>query len=133
MNAEQAGLLVGLPYKEGSFGPDDFNCWGLLNFVQREYFNVTMPIAPLGDAEGCLALAKNCLETEVWARVEIPQHGDGALMRGGNDPHVGVYLEIDGGGILHALEGEGVVFTHLPSLNHCGFGRTTYYRFKHDD
>lgn len=130
MNEKQAAELIGIPYAPGAFGPDEFNCWGLLHYVQRNYFGVNLPEAPVGDQAACLAIARNCMETNLWLKVQEPMHGDGALLRDGSDPHVGVYLNFEGGGILHAVEGEGVVFTHLRSLNNLGYGRTTFYRFR---
>ena len=63
-----------------------------------------------------------------WEIADSPAHGDGVLLRDGNDPHVGIYLDLDGGGVLHALEGKGVVFTALRDLNFLGFARPTFYR-----
>lgn len=132
MNAEQADSFVGLPYEEGAFGPHSFNCWGLLHYVQRWYFGVLLPVVPIGNAEKCHAMFKDKVEGGAWSLSAAPSHGDGALMRSGSRPHVGIYLDIDGGGILHALEGVGVVFTTLDQLNSQGFGRTKYYGFTNE-
>jgi len=128
MILEEVEAYLGIPYKEGSFGPDSYNCWGLLHHIQKTYFNTDLPIAPIGDAERCQRMFKDRVEAKVWAIVENPVHGDGALMRPGKNPHVGIYLDFDGGGILHALEGIGVVFTPCVDLNYHGFGRVKYYR-----
>jgi len=130
MNADEVNSLCGCEYKAGSFGPPEngFNCWGLLHYVQKHYFSVKMPVAPIGDRETCLRMFADRVEAKVWAHVEKPSHGDGALMREGKNPHVGIYLDIDGGGILHALEGMGVIFTPCQDLNYHGFGRVKYYR-----
>lgn len=132
MTADEADCYVGLPYKEGSYGPDNYNCWGLLYHVQRTYFAVDMPMAPIGDPDKLRHMFADHINASVWALVEKPKHGDGALMRSGDNPHVGIYLDIDGGGILHALEGVGVVFTTLDQLNVVGFARTKYYRLNND-
>lgn len=128
MNSHDANFLIGLPYEEGSFGPDTFNCWGLLYYVQQNYFKIQMPMAPLGDAQACKELFNTKLSTGDWVRLEQPLHGCGALMRGGETPHVGIYLDIDGGGILHAMEGVGVIWTPVYKLRSLSFGRTQYYR-----
>lgn len=128
MNSHDVNFLVGLPYEKGSFGPESFNCWGLLYFVQLNYFKVQIPFAPLEDSEGCRKLFDDQLGQGSWARLERPEHGCGALMRGGETPHVGIYLDIDGGGILHAMEGVGVIWTPFYKLRSLSFGRTQYYR-----
>ncbi len=134
MNAEQINSLVGLPYKEGSFGPaeEGFFCWGLLFYVQEAYYGVRMPKAPIGDAEACVKMHEDLLVRHVWETIQNPVDGCGALLRGGQRPHVGVYLSNEGGGILHALEGVGVVFTPVSELASYGFGRTRYYRLSND-
>ncbi|CPK74677.1 Uncharacterised protein [Bordetella pertussis] len=57
-----------------------------------------------------------------------PEHGDGVLLRAGNDPHVGIYLDLDGGGVLHAMEGRGVIFSPMRALVTMGFSQPTFYR-----
>ena len=119
---------LGKPHKPGGEGPDAYDCWHLLRHLQAKHFNVEMPIAPIGDEDACLALFKGKVESGDWSTLAIPEHGCGALLRGGRWPHVGIYLNLDGGGILHAMEGPGVIWTRLPNLRTMGFGRTTYYR-----
>lgn len=130
MNSEDINHFIGLPYEEGSFGPDSFNCWGLLYFVQRNYFKVSMPSAPIGDSEACKTMFESQLQSGAWASITSPTHGCGALMRGGESPHVGIYLDIDAGGILHAMEGVGVIWTPIYQLRALNFGRTKYYRLE---
>lgn len=128
MNAEQAQKYIGLPWEKDGVGPDAYNCWMLLRHLLKEYFERNLPLAPIGDEEACREIHAECVANGSWEVVEVPEHGDAVLMKGGNNPHVGMYLNIDGGGILHAMEGVGVVFTPLSSLRRYGFGRVKYYR-----
>lgn len=128
MNLAQIMPYIGIPHKPGGEGPAHYDCWHLLRHLQSEYFGVEMPVAPIGDEEACLALFKDKTATGDWVHVDQPRHGDCALLRGGMWPHVGIYLDIDGGGVLHSMEGPGVIWTRLPRLRALGFGRTTYYR-----
>ncbi|MBD4208184.1 peptidoglycan endopeptidase [Xanthomonas citri pv. citri] len=121
---------IGLPWKSGATGPDEYDCWGLLRHIQLQYFGIVLPLIVVGDESGCRDMFDEKINNREWVPVVTPRHGDGVLLRGGDLPHVGVYLDLDGGGILHALEGVGVVFTHARSLPAMGFGRTTYYRFE---
>lgn len=132
MTADDAEDLIGLPYGEGSFGPNSYNCWGLLHYVQGQYFGVRMPKAPIGDAGRCHKMFRDHVTAGVWALTDSPTHGDGALLRGGNEPHVGVYLDFDGGGILHSMRGAGVIFTSVSELYKFGFSKVKYYRLKND-
>lgn len=128
MNAAQAQEYIGLPWASDGVGPDAYNCWNLLRHLLDEYFNRHLPEAPVGDEEACRLIHAECIANGSWEVVQFPQHGDAVLMKDGSNPHVGLYLDIDGGGILHSMEGVGVVFTPLQSLRRVGFGRVKYYR-----
>jgi hypothetical protein len=68
-------------------------------------------------------------ERQNWHAVETPKEGDVALLRQSRHPiHVGVWLDVDGGGILHAVQGAGVVFQSLNNLNMTGWKIENYYR-----
>lgn len=130
MNANDVNEYVGLPWESGACGPDSYNCWGLLKVVQEVHFNTPMPDLVMGDEEGIVAAYSEKMRTGAWKIVDTPRHGDGALLRAGSHPHVGVWLDIDGGGVLHSLEGTGVIFTLSANLNSLGFGSTQYYRLR---
>lgn len=128
MTADQARKYIGLPWVAGGRGPEAYDCWGLLKHCRDTYFDVGLPDAPIGDEAACRQLFATKSERGDWTPVAIPEHGDPALLRGGRSPHVGIYLDIDGGGILHSLEGHGIIFTYVARLRSLGFGRTTFYR-----
>ncbi len=132
MTADDVIPYLMLPHRPGATGPDAYDCWNLLRHLLKTHFNTTLPDAPIGDEQACLALFKERCESGDWQAVASPAHGDPALLRGGTYPHVGIYLDLDGGGILHAMEGSGVIWTKLPQLRAFGFGRTVFYRVKHD-
>jgi hypothetical protein len=123
--------LIGIPYSDTGMLPEDgFNCWGLLLYVQSRYFGRQLPTIPLGDADKTLAIHHESIHNGSYALVLSPLHGDAVLLRGGNCPHVGVWLEIDGGGVLHSLGGVGVVFTPKHRLNSMGYSRLVFYRVR---
>jgi len=126
MNAADVNRYIGLPWRLGARGPDAYDCWGLLRHCRAVYFADSIPDVELGDQARALYAHK--MRSGQWRIVSTPEHGDGVLLRHGNDPHVGLYLDLDGGGVLHALEGCGVVFTALAALKPLGFGRPTFYR-----
>lgn len=128
MKAEQIVPYVGLPWKKGADGPDAYDCWGLLRHIQLEYFNTYVPLVTIGDADECKQTLKNQLDSGVWRETKTPLHGDGVLLKAGNDPHVGVFLDVDGGRILHSIQGFGVTFSPLRNLPGMGYGRVKYYQ-----
>lgn len=127
MTADDINRYVGLPWQSGATGPHAFNCWGLLQHVQREYFGVELPDLVFGDAAREAYAAR--LHSGDWEAVAQPFHGAGVLLRGGDDPHVGIWLDVDGSGVLHSIEGAGVIWTVRSRLRLMGFSRTQYYRF----
>ncbi|WP_081080567.1 NlpC/P60 family protein [Burkholderia cepacia] len=128
MTADEINRYVGRPWVAGARGPDAFDCWGLLSWVQREHFGVVLPERSL-DPDAMRDRYREYVEAGRWRIAPRPVHGCGVLLRGGDQPHVGVYLKNDGGGVLHASEGVGVVFTLKRYLAEAGYARATWYEF----
>lgn len=121
---------VGRPYEPGAQGPDAFDCWGLFRWVQRAHFGRDVPLIVAADHEDGDALAALFLqhaESGRWRRVERPAHGDGVLIR--RPMHAGIWLDFDGGGVLHAVRGSGVIFTRDAAWYLSGFGRREWRGF----
>lgn len=122
--------LVGLPWEAGAQGPHAYDCWGLFRHVQREVFGIEVPIVVAADYDDPHVLTDLFARHEErarWALIEAPVHGAGVLVRA--PLHVGVWLDVDGGGVLHSVRGAGVVFTSDASWAASGFGRRQFYRF----
>lgn len=122
-------------YMEGGYtwaidgdGPTAFNCWNFLRHIQRKHFRKELPEALLDNEEFLRAMFVENMQAGVWQPVYPPNHGDAVLLKGGSDPHVGVYLDIDGGMVLHAMRGFNILATPLRNLSMLSFGRVIYYR-----
>lgn len=119
---------LGKGYRRDGQGPDEWGCWYLLRHCLSEHFDTKLPLAPLGDLRGCKELYSSRVRSGSWVAIKEPLHGSPTLMRGGREPHVGLYLDIDGGGILHSLEGVGVVFTTIQACHAMGFCDLKFYK-----
>ena len=122
---------IGLPWVAGAQGPDDFDCMSFFKFVQGRHFNIDVPsiIAPDYDDPACLVqLFGTHAERKRWPRIEKPEHGCAVIIR--SPLHIGTWLDIDGGGVLHSMRGCGVVFTHDAAWPASGLGRREFFRFK---
>ena len=128
MNAEDVNGYIGLPWVDGATGPDSYDCWGLLRWIQVNHFSRSLPDLPTLPEE-TRNLYRGQIESGAWTVIDRPEHGSGVLLRGGDRPHVGVYLNIDGGGVLHAQERVGVIFTAKQQLRIMGYPRASWYRF----
>ena len=125
--------LIGLPWVVGAAGPDAFDCWGLFVTVQRQCFGRDLPQNPV-DATNLRAVLdafKGHPERQRWQLVNQPTEGDAVLMGQSRYPvHIGVWLDIDGGGVLHAVRHAGVAFQTLAALDAHGWRIEGFYRFK---
>lgn len=135
MNAHWAIKYIGRPWVNGDQGPDSFDCWGFFRYVQRHEFNRDLPIIN-PDANDMMAVVRainTTPERANWVKTDTPQNGDAVLMAHSKYPsHVGMWLDVDGGGVMHCIRGEGVVFSSLSSLKIAGWGRVEFFSYAGD-
>jgi cell wall-associated NlpC family hydrolase len=112
-----ASQYIGLPWVAGSS-----DCWSFARRVWRERFGWDVAVINV-DATSRLASLRafdDHPEYGHWHSVSEPREGDACLMGKSERPsHIGIYLQANGGGVLHSLETAGVVFTPeaaLPSV-----------------
>ena len=122
---------LNLPWIEGGRGPEGYDCYGFVQMIQKAHFGIEMSdvaVPDYDDGQAILGLINECGERADWEPVKIPMHGDIAIVR--RPIHVGVWLNIDRGGILHCIRGFKVVFSHDASWHCSGFGRRTFLRHR---
>ncbi|MDO8605103.1 MAG: NlpC/P60 family protein [Phaeospirillum sp.] len=126
-----ATALIGLPWSVHGSGPDLFNCWEFVRMVQSRHFGRTL--AEIANPEDILGLGRTFRdhpERRRWAKVEHPAEGDCVLLRQSRHPiHVGIWLDVDGGGVLHCSRESGVVFQRPDALRLNGLAIEGFYRF----
>ena len=109
------------------------NCWGFFRRVQAEMFQRDLPEFPVdpNDLRTVIKTFTHAPERKRWQRIYKPLSGDAVLLRRAKSPiHIGVWLDIDGGGILHCFEGFGVVFQTQTALSAHGWHISGLYRFQ---
>lgn len=118
--------MIGLPY--GS-GPGEYNCWTFTQALQRQLFDRQLPDIAL-DSDGIRYLVKLIQDHDAhkqWKAITRPMHGGLVEMSCANLPHhVGTYLDIDGGGVVHC-DACGSSFASLAVLSVLGFQRFVFY------
>ena len=122
---------IGTPWKFGATGPDAFDCWNFACHVQQEHFNIEMiEKAFNGDLRKSAQLLKTSEEKQRWVPVVKPEDGDLVLMaRRINPIHIGVWISTkQSNGILHCVQGSGVIFQSVQNVKLHGFGSLVYYR-----
>jgi cell wall-associated NlpC family hydrolase len=122
---------IGRPWVSGGVGPDSFDCWSFFKYVQENHFGIVVPEYDV-DASDFKKVANTigeANERDKWTLVTNPKQGCAVLMAHAKYPsHVGLWLDVDGGGVLHCVKGEGVVFSTVTSLKNSGWGRVEYYK-----
>jgi hypothetical protein len=107
--------MVGKPWEA-----EGLHCWRLTQVAVRLLFGVVVPevlVAPSGRRTKA-DLFNTAPERAFWTETKNPGEWAVALMaRRGAPPdlieHAGVYLDVDGGGVLHTDHPHGVVFDSL--------------------
>ncbi|WP_035216978.1 NlpC/P60 family protein [Desulfobulbus elongatus] len=125
------GAYIGIPWQEGAAGPDAYDCMSFVAEVQRRHFGIVMPritIPDYDDVRQLVRLINGHAENEHWQMVAAPRHGDIVFIR--HPAHYGVWLDVDGGGVLHCSRWAGVVFNSDSSWHTSGFGRKQYLRHR---
>lgn len=110
--------LVGTPWERSGL-----HCWKLVVMIQGDVFGRRLPDGPTVAPK--LAERREIVSVDPtpfgWAEVPVPIHG--AIVRmyriGGNPAdveHTGVYLDLDGGRVIHTNHPHGVVVDTLHEL-----------------
>lgn len=119
-----AAQYIGQPWEAGVS-----DCWHFARRVWRERWGWEIP-AVLGAGAGPIAARRALADVPVeWSETKRPQEGDAVMMALGRHPcHVGVWIDVDGGGVLHSIEGPGVIYTAGPRLVALGYRVCGFYR-----
>lgn len=121
---------LGKPWINGASGPDAFDCWGLVRHIYRERLDIDLPAVDV-DAHRPLAVRHAFAEgakAHGWEEVEACPEADFdvVLMGQAKHPHhVGLAVA---GGILHSVEGIGVIYQDTASLRRHGWRLLAAYR-----
>ena len=122
-----ATKYIGQPYKAGFF---DF--LGLVRKVDADEYGVNLPAFPVDvdNLRQLIKIVKEKSNSNLWQEEKVPKEGAVVLLRQSRHPvHVGIWLNVDGGGVLHNERTTGVVFQNLHSLRLNGWQIAGYYKF----
>ena len=131
-----AEQLIGRRWRRGAQGPEEFDCWSFLRWVERTQFGrelaeIVVPEPPVGMsivAAFAQAFAAHSEEWAKWRPTPAPVEGDAvAMSKGRRIHHVGVWIDADRGGVLHCLEGAGVILSPVAALRAALWRRIDYY------
>ncbi len=125
-----ANAHVGLPYGEGAEGPDAWSCWPLVQAGLRDLASIELPHAPIGEMVS--QVMRRAIRRD-WRPSPTLQHMAICLTSSSRAPrHVGLAMDLDGGVIVHALEGAGVIVSTPLQMRCMGFQRLRYAVYSPD-
>jgi cell wall-associated NlpC family hydrolase len=138
MTSHWAVSLQGKPWIAGKSGPDSFDCWGLVRYVQKVHFERETPEIGVDavdrfDRSAVSEMFKNSEELKNWEVVTFqPAEGDVILLSHSKEPiHIGVVIKPNGlTGVLHCVRKVGVIFTSIQDLGISGWHSQRIYRWK---
>jgi cell wall-associated NlpC family hydrolase len=134
MSTHWAHGYIGRRWVSGARGPDTFDCWGLLWYVKRKHYGQDVPEYPGIDAAS-LGIVTGLIDSGAkqgdWEQLLFPIDGCAVGMsRGRRLHHVGIYVDVDGGLVLHAHDRARVLAQSIPSLRNAGYRRIEFFEHK---
>ena len=121
---------INKPWRAYARGTDAYDCWGLVIHVLGHHFNTFThqhSSVITDDSEGITTAFYEELSSGQWKAIDTPEHGSVVVCwQSGKVRHVGVYLAIDGGLILHSKENKGVTTDRLPAFQQV-FSKVQFY------
>ncbi|SEO64526.1 NlpC/P60 family protein [Nitrosovibrio sp. Nv6] len=105
---------IGIPWERGATGPHAYNCWNFVRHIQQVHFGRDLPQVTVDEDKpiGFVRQLRRHPARRNWLAMETPTEGDCVEMGSGKSiTHIGVWVEVDGGGVLHCVQGMGVVFS----------------------
>lgn len=124
-----AAAYIGKPWAPDGFGPEVFSCWGLIRWIYRERYDIDLPEFPIITDPFEIARAmRHQQNIGDWFPIAKPLDGCVVGMSSHQSfHHVGLYIEADGGMVLHACEGKGTICQSIHNLPAHGWNRVAYY------
>ena len=125
-----AAKYIGIPFEPGARGPEKVDCWGLVVLAYRQEFKIELPLYPgfsiNKPVEAATAMRQGLVAE--WTPIPIPIEGCLVAMSQRTEiHHIGLYLEEDGGKVLHAFGSQKVVADTTKTLRLKGMKLIKFY------
>lgn len=115
---------LGTPYKIGTQGPEYFDCWGWVRFANKQLWGRDIPWIDMSQQSPGEFIKRGYEYRRQmdWVVMDNPIHSCLVEMSHRlHAHHVGVFLDIDGGQVVHAIQGNGLICDALLTLPACGW------------
>lgn len=127
-------MRLGIRWELGAKGPDAYDCWSLSQLVQFHLFGRVVhnvDLAPDATTADIIeAVARHPAHRQWRLHDGPPAHGDAVKMGNLQNPlHIGTFLAIDRGMVLHLAEHAGICCDTLTELRQQGYRNLRFNRF----
>lgn len=124
---------LGIPWVKGGTSHDGFDCYGLATDVQRSIYGRIMPkidTAMMSLLSMVKAIKRHRGWSE-WERMESPVDGCIVkLIKSVEPDHIGIWVDADGGGVLHSCRHNGVWVDRLAALRIMGWCKWEFWGYR---
>jgi len=128
-----ASEYIGKPWVLAARGPDAFDCWGLVHYIYANRYDLELPpyIMRTRDvAEYGKAIDAQKTNPD-WIHLDEPEEGCVvALSRSKIFHHVGIWLDVDEGRVLHCYDGSNVIAQSISTMEKQLWARIEFYKHK---
>lgn len=125
-----AESYIGKPWANGARGPRMFDCWGLFRHVFASKLGIDLPLYQI-DTKDRVSVSRafgKAVISKQWISVDKPEEFDAVAMgRGSTVHHVGIFVDVDGGRVLHA-DNPRVTAVPIDRLKTSGYSLIRLYR-----
>lgn len=120
------------PWVAYASGPEAYDCWGLVHAVLQEQYGInSMRYLEVvsGDHRAMHKAIEGEMVSGAWERLDQPVDGCVVLMsQGVRFHHIGIWVDVMGGRVLHSKDGRGVCLENLQALRASGIRKFEYWR-----
>lgn len=104
MIATWVGRYIGLPYKDACWGPEYYDCWGLIVLIYKNEFGIDIHSDMTMYTDKTSKVERLLKYISLWEHINKPKIGDGILFLVANRlPHCGIY--IGDNKMIHTIRG----------------------------
>lgn len=131
MNNLWVADVIGKHWKQYATGPEYFDCWGVVCFGFKQKFDLDLDRhleIPTANPKSFHRVVAKEIKTGNWQQVQQPEDGCLVLMSAARLwHHVGMWLDINGGRVLHSRDGIGVSLDNRHELNN--FNKVEFWKY----
>jgi len=124
--------ILSKPWKANTRGPETFDCWGLVHYVYLTQKGIDLPsyleVNANNRKETTSFIERLNSNSSCWKQISIPENFCVCAMSMSDlFSHVGLWLNVDGGIVIHCTKETGVIAEPIRSLKTKGWRKICFF------